>query len=296
VCGSETRVVFRVKQAFTVRECATCTHRFAECQTSDDHITAVYGDDYFFGGGAGYPDYFEEEKILRAHGRRYAELLRRHAPNSGKRLLDVGGACGFISDGFRSQGWQPHVVEPNPRMAAYAREKLNFDAHTGTLDTFPASPLFDVVIMIQVIAHFPDVHTALAKAAANTREGGYWLIETWNCRSWTARLFGRHWHEYNPPSVLNFFSTKSLRTLAAQFGFIPIATGHPRKNIMWRHGRALLNHQIPWAWFHRITGLIPDEAVLPYPAEDLYWMLLKHEPNVLISPNREEVLKRTPNR
>jgi len=56
---------------------------------------------------------------------------------------------------------------------------------------------------------------------------------------------------------------------------VAVASGHPRKNIMWKHGRALLNHQISHRWFHKLTGIIADDAVLPYPAEDLVWTLFQ---------------------
>jgi SAM-dependent methyltransferase len=267
--------VFPVREQFHVRECGTCSHRFAECLPSADHVGATYGDEYFFGGGAGYPDYFQEEKILRRQGARYARLLRRYVPESSHRVLDVGGACGFIADGFRAQGWTPQLLDPNPRMAAYARERLCLDAHRGTLDDLSVEQPFDVISMIQVMAHFPNLSAAMRKAAEFTRDEGFWLIETWNCNSLTARVFGRHWHEYNPPSVLHYFSARSLRTLAGRFGFVHLASGHPRKDIMWRHARALLDHQIPQPWFHSLSGVISDETVLPYPAEDLLWSIFQ---------------------
>jgi len=275
VCDAATRRVFAVRSGYHIRECLRCTHRFAELEPSASHVASTYGDDYFFGGGAGYPDYMQEENVLRAHGRRYGRLLAQFIPGDRARILDVGGACGFIADGFRAEGWSPQLLEPNARMAAYGRDRLGLETHNGTLaDLNPESP-FDAISMIQVIAHLPEIRVTLRKAAELTRDGGLWLIETWNSRSVTARVFGKYWHEYNPPSVLHFFSARSLREMLRQFGFVHLASGHPRKNIQWHHARALLTHQVPTRWMESLTGIIPDDAVLPYPAEDLMWSVFQ---------------------
>ncbi len=69
-------------------------------------------------------------------------------------------------------------------MARYAREKLGLSggddrprAATGTRTTY------DVVAMIQVIAHFVDPRAAVAKALAMLAPGGYLLVESWNSAS-----------------------------------------------------------------------------------------------------------------
>ena len=273
VCYTQTHRIFRVRGEFDIRECPKCRHRFAEWRPPADHVTTVYDDSYFFGGGAGYPDYLSEGRILREHGRRYGQLLRHYtAPGT---MLDVGAAAGFICDGFRETGWQPEALEPNPTMAAYGREKLGLAYHQGALEDFACPRQYDLVSMIQVLAHFSNIRAALHRAAEITRDGGFWLIETWNCRSLTARAFGKHWHEYNPPSVLHYFSAQSVDLLASQYGFERVAGGHPGKRIMWRHARSLLDNQISAGWFHSLTGLIPDEMVLPYPSEDLLWAFFR---------------------
>ena len=72
--------------------------------------------------------------------------------------------------------------------------------------------------MIQVVAHFHDLQSAFSAAAEHTRPGGHWLIETWNCRSLkAARFFGSEWHEYSPPSVLQWFTPTSLERLSSNY-------------------------------------------------------------------------------
>lgn len=284
VCDRATSRVLCVRSDFGIRACPACGHRFAEWTPPDNHVETVYGDSYFFGGGAGYPDYLSAGNLLREHGRRYARRIRRYA--SPGRMLDVGAASGFLCDGFRSEGWQPEALEPNQTMAAYGRDKLKLVYHEGSLENFRSEGQYDLVSMIQVLGHFKDLRQSLQNAADLTRDGGFWLVETWNNRSLTARVFGKYWHEYNPPSVLNYFSRRSLELLANQFGFSRVAGGHPGKSITWRHARSLLDNQVPLAWFHRITGLIPESTVLPYPSEDLLWILFQKQNHIARSGSR----------
>jgi hypothetical protein len=243
VCATETRRVLNARVQFQIRACPACGHRFAEWQPPDDHAATVYADSYFFGGGAGYSDYLSEDNLLTEHGRMYARLIRPLVQPGN--MLDVGAASGFLCDGFRTEGWRPEALEPNETMVKYGRDKLRLVFHQGTLEEFSSANRYDLISMIRVAGHFTDLRSSFCKAAELTRDGGFWLIETWDNRSVTARIFGKHWHEYNPPSVLNYFSRRSLELFAGQFGFHRVAGGHPGKKIMWSHARSLLNHQIP---------------------------------------------------
>jgi SAM-dependent methyltransferase len=163
-------------------------------------------------------------------------------------------------------------------MSAYGRAQLGLQIETGSLELFSSSQQFDVVSMIQVIAHFFDIRQALQKATELTRPGGLWLIETWDRNSWFARIFGRQWHEYSPPSVLHWFSSSGLSRFISQFGFSEIARGKPKKRISGQHARSLLMYKLqglPLEGFLKRLIIIPDDIVLPYPAFDLFWVLLQ---------------------
>ena len=67
---------------------------------------------------------------------------------------------------------------------------------------------YDLVVMLQVIAHLVDPLATGRRIAELLRPDGLWLVETWDRESRTARLFGRRWHEYSPPSVLHWFSRR----------------------------------------------------------------------------------------
>ncbi len=267
------------KHGYWINECRDCGHRAADLGAVDGatHVATIYDDAYFVGGGDGYPDYVAEAKLLRAHGQRYGDLLARYMKPG--LLLDVGAAAGFLLQGFSDRGWQGMGLEPNARMVAHGRDQLQLPLVTGTLETFDHATEFDLIAMIQVIAHFHDLHGALARAAALTKPNGYWLIESWNRASLPARLLGSAWHEYSPPSVLHWFSPADLIRLAATYGLRPVANGRPEKWLNAGHAASLLRYKMQqWpgaALLDRAMGLVPPTAALPYPALDLFWLLLQ---------------------
>ncbi len=260
---------------YVVADCTSCGHRFVANATKPNHVATVYGDGYFFDGKDGYDDYLADGELLRAQGRRYGQLLKNHAPPG--TLLDVGAAAGFIQAGLEDTGWSTTGLEPNPSMSAYARDSLGLNNIPGTLEDLPELPQFDVVCMIQVVGHFHDLSRALDKARALTRVGGLLLVEYWRRDAPIARLFGKHWHEYSPPSVLHFFTRASLDTLMATRDFKYIASGAPRKYISGRHAKSLLSHkfsQLPFGRpLARLAQVIPNGTRIRYPAFDLEWRL-----------------------
>jgi len=283
ICAGPTQALF-VKHGYGIHDCARCGHRCAALLTDPAHVELVYGDHYFSGGGDGYPDYLGEGPLVQAHGRRYGTLLRHYmAPG---RVLDVGAAAGFVLRGLQEHGWQGVGLEPNAHMAAYGRTQLGLTMITGDLERYvpPADAgTFDLVTMIQVIAHFYDLRQALARAAALTRPGGYWLIESWDYTSWPARLLGENWHEYSPPSVLHWFSPHGLTQLARQFGLTLVARGRPAKRLNGAHAKSLLRYKLQansaFAFLNRSLAVIPDDLPIPYPAFDLCWALFRKVEN-----------------
>jgi 2-polyprenyl-3-methyl-5-hydroxy-6-metoxy-1,4-benzoquinol methylase len=278
LCNGETYCIF-LRYGYWIRKCRDCDHRFAEISPSNKHVDRVYRDEYFQGDLGGYPDYLSEANILRECGRQYGSLLNHYA--SPGKILDIGAAAGFILKGFEESGWSGVGLEPNLSMAVYGRTYLGLRMETGCLEEFSATQQFDVVSMIQVVPHFFDIRRALQKAADLTRPGGLWLIETWDRESWVARVLGKHWHEYNPPSALHWFSEASLSHFIAQFGFTQIARGSPAKQINGLYAKSLLKRGLNGSFLHwlmTVFQFIPNRLVIPYPALDLFWILFQKGP------------------
>ncbi len=266
------------KSGIWIEECTGCGHRFARVPDAAAHVAAVYGDDYFLGGKAGYADYVGEARLLEAHGRRYGRLLNRFAQPG--MLLDLGSAAGFILKGLRAEGWSGMGVEPNATMARYARDQLALDVVTATFEDFAPDNEFDAISAIQVMGHVVEPRRAIAHCRDLLKPGGLCIVETWDVASWSARLFGENWHEYSPPSVLQWWSPESLRRLFEEFGFESLATGRPRKWIEAGHAKSLLKHKsAEGSLAAKLIGgamaIVPDGVSLPYPSEDLFWAIYR---------------------
>ena len=164
-------------------------------------------------------------------------------------------------------------------MAEYARSRLGLHVEAGTIEQYETADRFDLVAMIQVVPHFRDPRSALESAAAWVRPGGHLLIESWDRGSWMARGMGRYWHEYSPPSVLHWFTREGLSRLAAEAGLREVARGRPRKRLSAGHAKSLLRYKYGETAAGRLLvgtlGVLPDGLTLPYPADDLFWMLLR---------------------
>jgi SAM-dependent methyltransferase len=231
------------------------------------------------GGGAGYPDYVSEQRVLTQRGRRYAKLMRTFAtPGT---LFDVGAAAGFIADGFGSEGWKPAGLEPNRSMAEFASAELGLEVHNCSLEEFEITKRYDLVSAIQVMGHFVDPHAAASQLARLTRQQGFCLIESWDRNSLSARLFGSRWHEYSPPSVLHYFNREGLTRLMTDHGFRLVRSGLMPKWIDGAHAKSLLRHKLSempgGSALARMTDWLPGRISVPYPGDDLKWWLFQRE-------------------
>jgi SAM-dependent methyltransferase len=275
-CNSTTHQLFLIN-GIPIIECDTCHHRYADIGNLDNHLEEVYSDEYFFEGKAGYPNYLESKDLLIKAGNRYARLISGYAEKG--TMLDVGSAAGFIMKGFEMEGWKCYGVEPNDTMASYGRENFHFDIQTGSLENYTSEQKFDLVSMIQVIGHFYDLHQAIRNVKDLLKPNGLVLIESWNMKSLIAKLLGRRWHEYSPPSVLHWFSDTTIKQLFEKQGFRLIAKGHPVKKINVRHAVSLLDEKLPkFAFKKQIlkqADILAGKYSVIYPLHDLKWYLFK---------------------
>jgi 2-polyprenyl-3-methyl-5-hydroxy-6-metoxy-1,4-benzoquinol methylase len=273
----EEKVVLFTKLGYPVCECKKCGHRFTDVPNDEIHLARVYSDEYFFEGKSGYPNYLEEKEILFKSGVRFARLVSKYI--SPGKVLDVGCAAGFILKGFEKAGWDCHGVEPNDTMASYGRDELKLDVRTGGLETFDSNEKFDLIIMIEVIGIFYDIDKAMLNVSNLLNKDGLVLVESMNMKSTLARLLGKSWHEYCPPSVIHWFSDKTLSQLFNYYGFELIAKGYPAKRLNVKHAISVLEENSPniifkkkiLDYFSRKFG----KATLYYPPLDVKWYIFK---------------------
>lgn len=268
---------FMIKDGHTIFECRESGHRFLEIVDYDNHVHKVYSDEYFFEGGQGYPNYLEQKEILIKYGINYAKILSRYR-KPGK-VLDVGCAAGYILKGYEQSGWEPHGIEPNRTMAEHGRKKLKLDITQADLESFKTEEQFDLISLIQVIGHLHDLDKSMELIRNLLNKEGYVIVESWDMNSILAKLAGKHWHEYSPPSVVNWFSDSTIKQLFSNHGFTLISKGRPLKKVSIEHGISLVKEKTPEFYLkEKVLGFFIDKLGnynLPYPPLDLKWYLFQ---------------------
>jgi SAM-dependent methyltransferase len=276
-CKEEKTLAFE-KNGYSIFDCKKCGHRFLDLKNPEGHVSKVYSDDYFFSGGQGYPNYLDQKKILVRAGLRYARIISKYS-KPGK-VLDVGCAAGFVLKGFEKSGWDCYGLEPNETMAAYGRDQFQLKIETGNLENFHSKEKFSLINLIQVIGHFYDLDAAIKNLNDLAAENGLILIESWDMKSRIARLEGKKWHEYSPPSVLHWFSDETLEQLFNYYGFELLAKGRPAKKINVKHLLAFYKEKFPRFTKPVFKGLqyLFGGINIPYLPLDLKWYVFRKKP------------------
>lgn len=126
-------------------------------------------------------DGVEDTRLRRSpHGRlefvRTQELIRRHLPDRGLRILDVGGATGIHAGWLAAAGHEVQVIDPVPSHVTAAAQLPGVTAQVGdarSLDVPDHS--VDVVMLMGPLYHLTeaaDRARALTEAARTLRPGG----------------------------------------------------------------------------------------------------------------------------
>ncbi|HYE50555.1 MAG TPA: class I SAM-dependent methyltransferase, partial [Azospirillaceae bacterium] len=154
-----------------VLRCAGCATRF-----SADRRVADYGGD---GGeeGPALDFYLEQSAGIDA----MLTPLAWARPGGGRRLLEIGGGCGFVSDfAERALGWTAKGYDPSP-LARMGRRLLGLDIELDYFtDDTPLPRPYDVVYASEVIEHVPDPEAFVRTIARGCGEDGVVVLTTPN--------------------------------------------------------------------------------------------------------------------
>ncbi|MCP3958808.1 MAG: class I SAM-dependent methyltransferase [bacterium] len=270
ICDGESRSVQWSKDGFDYARCDGCGLVSLEPLPTEPDSGSLYSEGYFReGASGGYVDYAGDEATHRRNARDRCRLL----PSSAGALLDVGCAVGFFLDEARRAGWRVTGVEVSPWAAEQARERTGADVHASLDAVLEATdePV-DAVTFFQVLEHLPHPARTLARARDLLKPGGRVVIETWDRDSLVARLFGSHWQQVTPPSVIHLFARRDVDALLERAGFRPVSTRRTTKRVSVGFVAGLLAGKYPRAggWFRAlVTRSRLDGLAVPYRLGDL---------------------------
>lgn len=231
LCGSRERTILSIQDTWPVARCRVCGLVYLSERPRESTLADLYGSEYYSAGTTGYRDYVDTfERHAAVFGRLFARResdLRRHA-TTGRRVLEVGCAHGFLLDYLRGRGWDVEGVEVSPLSSAFARERFGLSVHTGTVESARLPPgSYDAVLLLDVLEHLHRPFDTLSRIAGLLVPGGTLVVQCpWELTHWEealqAVLRGMRTGAIRPDSIpahLYFFSPRTLEAVLSKGGF-----------------------------------------------------------------------------
>ena len=151
--------------------------------------------------------------------------LARHP--MGSVLLDYGCGDGGYLELYRGKGFTLLGYESSSAQAAQVARQLGLPvcADIGTLLREHRGAV-DVLTMHFVLEHLTDLDAAFREVHLLLRPGGRFYYVVPHASSFEARLFGRKWHNLDPPRHISFPDSGTASRLADRHGFT-VSAEHP---------------------------------------------------------------------
>lgn len=223
-----------VQNSWPVVRCMECGLVYLSDRPAENTLTEMYSKSYYEDGNVGYKGYiriFEKYHgtFMEIFARRHQDLLHRAR---GKRLLEIGCAYGFLLDYLREREWEVTGVEVSPLSSAFARNELNLNVHTGSLESADLEEhSYDVVLLLDVLEHLHRPFDILHRIKNLLSPEGILVVQCpWELYHWEeiaeALLKGMKPGTIEPDSVpahLYFFQPRTLEAVLRKGGFRIIA-------------------------------------------------------------------------
>jgi SAM-dependent methyltransferase len=134
-------------------------------------------------------------------------------------VLDIGCDVGQLLLTLRARGIQASGIEVSPIAVQRCRAR-DLDVIHGTVEEVDLpDAAYRTITLSHVLEHFPDPNAVLKKLWRALEPGGRIIIAVPNHQGLIARLFGAHWHGWDPPFHLTHFDSTSLARLLETAGF-----------------------------------------------------------------------------
>ena len=208
---------------YAIRGCKRCGAEFVSPMPDAEMLKAYYDRKQWFEGGerGGYEDYDRQTSASIAM---IKPLLETYGTKQGLSILDVGCGYGSHLNIAAELGWKCFGVELSDYARKIAQSRLEGRAYIveSAADLIPHE--FDVVLMLDVIEHFPDPYPlffSLFSIGAITPKTRV-IISTPNAGSSEAEKNPKTWVYRHPPSHLVYFHAETLRFFLQKLRFTNI--------------------------------------------------------------------------
>ncbi len=219
---------FKIGGFFEIARCKSCGLIFTNPRPSIKDIRYFYPNNY--GPHIGMPitnSNFIKKIIFRLwedyKGLFSVDLVKNLVKG---KILDIGCGSGAYLNYLRKKGWQVAGLDVSP-LAVKQTRRLGIECFMSEVynaDFRPES--FNVVTAINTIEHMHNPLRSLKKINEILKKNGTLIIVVPNVESLEAKIFGRHWHEWDIPRHLYHFSLETLTKLLELANFNIILVEH----------------------------------------------------------------------
>jgi SAM-dependent methyltransferase len=209
---------------YDVWECERTGFQFVHPMPSREQLAAHYQQNL----QKQYQNYVRARELKKEYFRRHFERVLSHCGSPG-RMLDVGCAAGFALEVAEELGFEAFGVEINPGFNEYSAPRLRDRITYGTLDDLSDAEPFDLITMFDVLEHSPNPRKDIETVRDLLTDHGHVAIQIPCLDSAGARLMGRRWYHYAPPSHLSYFTLDTFTQLAQSVGFRVVSHRWTRK-------------------------------------------------------------------
>lgn len=218
--------------------CANCDVVFQVPQPGPSELQEIYDRSYFnaWGEDVSPAEYWQMKLALARH------ILARVGDGLiGRKALDIGCATGAGLTALAEYGMEPHGIEVNAYAVEAARKRVpGAQVVHGALDDAPfADGVFSLVVLSDVIEHFPDPWPCMARISRLLAPGARLAVVTPDVSAPSARLFGRSWPHFKREHLV-MFTRGSLRRLLEDAGLTVKSVGSLAKPLTLAYAERVL--------------------------------------------------------
>ncbi len=227
-CGCpERRRIMSFEDGLGLAECSCCGFVYTCPRPSAKDLAGNYGSAYQRGHASNPLDYTANDEVFRGDAAERLRLLKKHLPDSGARVLEIGCSAGYFLDECRKAGFKAAGVEISPEMCRLAEQKFGIRPQCGNFEDIEfRDEKFDAVAMWHVFEHMGSPVDVLGKIHRITSGAGLLLMTVPDFRSALSSRGTARMAILQPDVHMCHYTEKTLLCVVGKAGFRIVEVQH----------------------------------------------------------------------
>ncbi len=217
-CTATAYTVQHKVQQWQIVQCKHCKFTYTNPRLTNSAIIALYQSNYFANQQFGYSNYNENPHLKKLNFKKWITDALPHCNRTHNlTALDVGCAAGYALEEYKNLQIQADGLDMDEQYI-YNLTQQGYTIYTKPLLQNVYNKQYHIISLFDVVEHLTDVHLHFAKLQQLLVTGGIVIIVTPNYNSTQRRLLGSKWFQFKPIEHINYFTKKSLKSLASRHG------------------------------------------------------------------------------